>query len=122
MPLAVWAVAAGLLAASHPASAANASKGRAVFEEQCADCHRLGSGKSKRGPDLAGVLGRPAAALPHYNYSPALRNAGVVWTPERLARYLAAPKTDIPGTKMRLLRSPSAAEIADLLAWLQQGR
>ncbi|MDO6384994.1 cytochrome c family protein [Uliginosibacterium sp. 31-12] len=118
--LARWALAAGLLAASHSALAANASEGRAVFEDLCADCHTVTPGKNKRGPSLAGVLGKAAAGQPNYNYSEALRNAGIVWSPERLARFLANPKKDLPGTKMRLLSTPGQAEIAELLAWLQE--
>ena len=114
----------GLLAFGwQPTAQANSpAEGRAVFEDQCADCHTVTPGKHKRGPSLAGVLGRQAAAQPNYNYSNALRSAGIVWTPERLTRYLSNPKQDVPGGKMRLLTKPSQSELTDLLAWLQQAR
>lgn len=116
---------AGLLLACPAARAVNTgdpAEGRAVFENQCADCHTVSPGKNKRGPHLAGIIGSPAARLANYNYSEAMRKAGVRWTPERLAQYLLAPKQDIPGTKMRLLTPPDQQEIADLIAWLQQGQ
>ncbi|MDQ7989261.1 MAG: c-type cytochrome [Candidatus Dactylopiibacterium sp.] len=97
-----------------------APDGAALFQTQCADCHTVEPGRNKRGPSLAGVVGRRAAALPAYNYSDALRGAGVVWTPERLARYLASPRTDIPGGKMRLLSPPRAEEIHQIIDWLRQ--
>lgn len=92
--------------------------GEALFQEQCSDCHTVAPGKNKRGPALAGLIGRPAGQVPSYNYSNAMRTSGVVWTPQRLAQYLAAPKTDIPGTKMRLLTPPNAAQISQLIEWL----
>lgn len=97
----------------------DASHGAKVFKDQCSDCHTTQAGKNKRGPSLAGVIGRASASVQYYNYSDALRAAKLQWTPERLARYLASPKTDLPGTKMRLLSPPSAAEVADVIAYLQ---
>lgn len=91
----------------------------ALFQEQCGDCHTV-TDRNKRGPSLAGVVGRPAGQAPNYNYSDAMRHSGVTWTPQRLAQYLAAPKTDIPGTKMRLLETPSQAEISQLIDWLSK--
>lgn len=79
-------------------------------------------GKNKRGPSLAGVLGRKAGDAPNFHYSDAMAASGIVWSPQRLTQYLASPKTDVPGTKMRLLSKPSPAEIADLIVWLQQGQ
>lgn len=114
------AVTLGLLASCSAAQASSPAEGRAVFEDLCADCHTVTPGKNKRGPSLAGVLGKAAAGQPNYNYSEALRNAGIVWSPERLARFLANPKKDLPGTKMRLLSTPGQAEIAELLTWLQE--
>lgn len=98
---------------------ANPAEGRAVFEDQCADCHTVTPGKNKRGPSLAGVLGSKAGGVPHYRYSAAMAASGIVWSPQRLSQYLANPKTDMPGTKMRLLSKPSPVEIANLIAWLQ---
>jgi cytochrome c len=102
------------------AYAANPTEGRVVFTELCADCHSMSPGKNKRGPSLAGVVGRKAGLATNYHYSSALGKSGIVWTPARLAQYLNSPKTDLPGTKMRLLKTPSPNEVADLLAWLQQ--
>jgi len=103
-----------------PVFAHAATDSAALFQEQCSDCHTLTQGKNKRGPSLAGIVGRRAGTLPGYNYSDAMRASGVTWTPQRLAQYLAAPKTDIPGTKMRLLIAPNAAQISQLVEWLSQ--
>ncbi|WP_018607372.1 c-type cytochrome [Uliginosibacterium gangwonense] len=114
---------AGAALACLPAHAVgNAAHGAKVFQDQCSDCHTTITGKNKRGPSLAGVVGRSSASVPYYNYSDAARAAKLQWTPERLTRYLASPKTDLPGTKMRLLSPPSAADVADVIAYLQTVR
>ena len=94
--------------------------GEKLFTNACSDCHSVEAGKNKRGPSLHGLVGRPAASVPNYSYSDAMKASHIVWTPDRLARYLAAPKTDVPGTKMRMLLRPSPAEIDTLITWLQQ--
>lgn len=107
-----------LLDAALPVAAQPA--GAKVFGDQCADCHSTEPYKNKRGPSLAGVVGRKAATAPNYNYSDAMKATGFVWTPQRLAQYLAAPKTDVPGTKMRLFTHPKPDEITALINYLQQ--
>ena len=54
--------------------------GRDLFNEQCAACHALDV--NKFGPRLGGVFGRRAGAAAGYDYSPALRSAGLTgrWT------------------------------------------
>jgi len=112
-------LAAAALACLPAHAAGNATHGAKVFQDQCSDCHTTQVGKNKRGPSLAGVIGRASASVQYYNYSDTMRAAKLQWTPERLTRYLASPKTDLPGTKMRLLSPPSAADVADVIAYLQ---
>lgn len=94
--------------------------GERIFTNACSDCHTVEAGRNKRGPSLHGVIGRPAGNVPGYSYSDAMKHSGIVWTPDRLTRYLASPKTDVPGTKMRMLEHPSPAEVGALISWLQQ--
>ena len=53
-----------VLAASHPARAADVAKGGDVFAEECAECHSVREGKNKKGPSMFGVVGRKAQAIP----------------------------------------------------------
>lgn len=73
-------------------------EGRDLFNERCVACHALDA--NKLGPRLGGVFGRRAGAAPGYDYSPALKNAGLTWSADNLGRWLAGPQQFIPGVKM----------------------
>ena len=96
-------------AAIAQASTASAGEPPAAFR-QCAVCHATERDRNLIGPSLAGVYGRRAGAVPGFNYSPALRQAGLTWDDQTLDRFLAAPMTAVPGTRMTFagLKEPSA--------------
>jgi cytochrome c len=67
----------------------------------CAICHVSAQGqKSTVGPNLFGVSDRGSGELAGYNYSSAMKKAGLKWTPENLAAFITAPQMIVPGTKM----------------------
>jgi cytochrome c len=70
------------------------------------------------GPELNGVVGRPAASVPDFPYSQAMRASGVTWSQDNLRSFLAKPSAFIPGTKMAFagLRDPATAD--DVIAYL----
>jgi len=74
--------------------------GEAVFKRSCAVCHSAGGGNNKAGPPLAGVVGRKAGSVDGFRYSDAMKNAGVTWSNDTLDRYMADPKTFMPGNRM----------------------
>jgi nitrite reductase (NO-forming) len=61
-----------------PASGGDPVAGRLVFRK-CQVCHSLEPGKNILGPSLSGIVGRKAGAEPGYSYSPALKQADIVW-------------------------------------------
>ena len=67
----------------------------------CAVCHAVKKGeRSGFGPNLYGIAGTRAGAVAGYGFSPAMKNAKVVWDRDTLDRFIAAPQSVVPGTKM----------------------
>ena len=90
--------------------------GQQLFAARCALCHALDANKT--GPMLGGVFGRKAGLAPGYKYSPALANAGIVWSADRLDQWLTDPRKFIPGVKMPV-RVLEASARRDIIAYLE---
>jgi cytochrome c len=85
----------------------------------CAACHKFRAGEGTLlGPNLHGVFGRPAARVEGFDYSPALEQSGLVWTPLSLAAWLAEPASFVSGTTMAFSGYASAEDRRDLIAYL----
>jgi cytochrome c len=85
----------------------------------CAACHTFRAGEGTLiGPNLHGVFGRPAAAVAGFDYSPALEQSGLVWTPVSLAAWLANPTGFVAGTTMAFSGYRSPEDRRDLIAYL----
>ena len=113
----------GLAAACALAQDGNAEEGAEVFKK-CRACHDVGPGaKNKVGPLLNGIVGRHAGTVDGYNYSEANKQAGskgLVWTEEVLFKYLEAPLSFLPGTKMAFAGLKDAQDRKDLIAYLKK--
>jgi cytochrome c len=110
----------GMAAALIPSQAraeGDAAAGEHVFA-RCVVCHSAKPGENKIGPSLAGVFGRKSGSEPGYNYSPALKSAGITWDEQELDKYLANPGADIHGTKM-LINVPNAGDRQNVIAYLK---
>jgi cytochrome c len=112
-----WIAAAALVAGGAHAEPCN----RGVFEP-CQACHALTlvAGK-KPGPQLVGLIGRPVAGDPAFDYSPVLREArarGEVWTKEKVDLFLTDPEALYAGTWMGSPPIRDAKQRADLLCVL----
>lgn len=100
------------------AHAANPVNGKAAFA-RCAACHTVAKGGSNGlGPNLFGVAGRKAAALPNYMYSGALKNAGITWTNDKLKAWISGPAKVVPGNKMAFAGISNAGLADDVVAYL----
>jgi cytochrome c len=104
-----------------PLAAFAGDRGAEVFRA-CVACHTLRAGEGNRaGPSLHHIFGRRIATLPGYNYSPALKNLDIVWTPETVAKlFELGPATFTPGTKMPEQRITSADDRAALVQFLEK--
>jgi cytochrome c len=98
-------------------AAGDAAAGEHVFA-RCIVCHSAKAGENKIGPSLAGVFGRKSGSEPGYNYSPALKSAGITWDDQELDKYLANPGADIHGTKM-LISLPNAEDRKHVIAYVK---
>ncbi len=94
-------------------------RGKLLFL-RCASCHNIGSGPEKIGPNLAGVVGRKAGSLAGYTYSPAMKQANLVWNAATLDRWLTRPSDLVPGTAMAFAGLPAAVDRQALIAYLQK--
>ncbi len=104
-----------------PLAAYAGDPGAEVFRA-CVACHTLKPDEGNRaGPTLAGVFGRRIATLPGYNFSPALKNLDIVWSPETVAKlFELGPATFTPGTKMPEQKIGAAADRDALVKFLQK--
>lgn len=101
-------------------AAADLNRGRTQFI-LCQSCHSLNEGgPNKVGPNLWGVMDREAAQAPGFNYSDALKNAGVVWTNEALDQFLKRPSEFVPGNSMVFVGVERPSDRAALIAWVRQ--
>ena len=118
-PLLILSLCAALL--SHGAIAAgDAEAGGRLFTKTCGGCHSIGeNARNGFGPQLNGVIGRLAGTSEGYQYSDAMKNSGVVWTREKLAAYIEAPKKVVSGTRMIFWGISDQEKIDNLLAYIE---
>jgi nitrite reductase (NO-forming) len=103
-------------AATAPVAGGDAAAGRLVFRK-CQACHSMEPGKTLLGPSLAGIVGRKAGADANYNYSPAMKQATIVWDAKSLDAYLADPQKVVPGNKMPFPGLKTEQDRADVIAF-----
>ena len=94
------------------ARAADAGHGQQLFKA-CAACH-----SNKLGPSLTGVVGRKAAALDDFRYSPAMQRSNIVWDETNLREYIADPQGKVKGNRMPFAGLSNAKDIDDVVAYL----
>jgi len=110
---------AGVFSA-HAQATGDAEAGATLFKRICGGCHQVGeSARGSFGPQLNGIFGRPSGNTTDYQYSDAMKSAGIVWSRETLTAYLEDPKEVVPGTRMIFWGLSDPEKIENLLAYLQ---
>jgi len=93
--------------------------GKAAFAK-CASCHQIGpAARAGFGPQLNGIVGRPAAATKDYRYSAAMQNSRIVWTEDKLRAFMKSLGDVVPGTKMRFWGISDEQQLSNLVAYLR---
>lgn len=99
---------------------ADTKRGQTLFL-QCRACHSLAAGEPhKVGPNLHAMFGRQAGQAPGFDYSEALLQADIVWTPTELDAWLERPSDYLPGNRMVFIGVRDPADRANLIAYLQE--
>ncbi|MFK7866612.1 MAG: cytochrome c family protein [Alphaproteobacteria bacterium] len=109
-------LAIGSFSLQNQAVAADAAKGKRVFNK-CRACHDVGA-KDKVGPHLQGIFGRTAGAVDGFKYSAAMKDSGIVWDETTIAAYMKDPKGYIKGNRMAFNGLRKDADIENLIAYL----
>jgi cytochrome c len=104
-------------AAAADIAAADAVRGKELYESRCGGCHSLDA--NRVGPAHRGVYGRKAGSAPNFNYSNAVKSASVVWEEKTLDAWLTDPQKLIPGQRMNF-RIALPEDRADIVAYLRQ--
>jgi cytochrome c len=100
-------------------TSATAEKGQATVK-QCQACHTFEKGGPNRvGPNLWGIVDRPRASVPGFNYSAPMKAKGGKWTYDELNHFIANPRSYIPGTNMTFAGLPRDGQRADVIAYLR---
>ena len=112
------AAAAAAFVGTAAQAAGDAAAGKQVFT-QCAICHNAAKGApNKIGPNLFGIVGSKAGEVPGFNFSPAMKNSGITWTPDKIAAYANDPQKTVPGNRMPFAGLHNDKKAADVAAYL----
>ncbi|MDX2288118.1 MAG: c-type cytochrome [Hyphomicrobiaceae bacterium] len=103
------------------ALAQDAVRGRHVYRK-CVVCHVSNPSSTELlAPPLHNVVGRQAATIPGFEYSPIMQtagNKGLIWTKDSLYYFLDRPETFMPGTYMAFAGLESQERL-DVIAYLE---
>jgi cytochrome c2 len=114
------AVSVTCLAAARALAQADPAAGQGVFSQKCASCHTVTPDLAHGllGPNLVGVIGRPAGTMAGWDFSPVLKESKMIWTDENLNKWLTDSAAFVAGAKMDL-KVPSRIEREDVIAYLK---
>ena len=96
---------------------ADAVRGQDLYESRCGACHSIDA--NRVGPAHKGVVDRKAGSVADYDYSPAVKASGIIWTEQTLDRWLSDPEKTIPGQKMNY-SVPDEQDRLDVIAYLKK--
>lgn len=108
-----------LLLAAGQATSQDVKRGEKLFAD-CRACHAIDAGVNNVGPSLAGIIGRKAATVDGYRFSPAMKRGNITWDKDTLAAFIADPQKAVPANRMPYAGMPDVTDVTDLIAYLAQ--
>jgi cytochrome c len=108
--------------AENPQDAHGEARRGAEIWRSCAACHTLTPDDGNRaGPTLHGIFGRQIGTAEGYDYSQALRDMDIIWTPQTVSELFDhGPEAYTPGTRMPEQRITIAEDRAALMEFLER--
>lgn len=101
-------------------AAADVAAGAKYFDRKCSQCHDgEKTGGHAKGPFLWNWFGRPAASIPGFEFSEAMKRAGIAWDYATLDHYLADTERAVPGKAMNFFGITAPALRAAVLLHLR---
>lgn len=92
---------ASVTATARAEDAVDLEAAKKQFTTSCGVCHSVEpNAPPRQGPNLRGVYGRPAASLPEFKYSEALKTSGFVWDEATLDAWIENAQEKRPGVLM----------------------
>ena len=114
-----FAAALAVMMAAGTVDAADAKKGKKVFNK-CKACHTIKKGgKNKVGPNLHGIVGKKAAQVKGFKYSKAMKASGLTWDEATLDKFLTKPKKMMKKTKMAFAGLKKKSQRDNVIAYLK---
>jgi cytochrome c len=88
---------------------------------QCGVCHKVEKdGGNGLGPNLHGIIGKKAAQVAGFSYSPAMKASGLAWDEATLDKFIESPRGLVAGTKMSYAGLKDAKKRKEIIAWLKK--
>lgn len=95
------------------------ASGQSAFEQECGDCHSAKAGRNKKGPSLAGVVGRRPGSLADFDkYSDAMKAMSAPWSPDRIAAYIRNPRAVVRGGTMKYDGLSDEALLGEIVSYV----
>jgi cytochrome c len=113
-----WTLGLAAVAFATPATAADTTHGKQLFQA-CAACHGAEGKGGTLGPSLVGIVGRRAGALDDFRYSNAMKRSDLTWDDASLRDYVSNPQGKIKGNRMPFSGVSSPGDADDIVAYLK---
>jgi len=98
---------------------AQRAAGRELFAEHCMACHGRAGVAAGYAPSLIGVFGRRAGSASGFPFSAALKKSGIVWSDDKLMKWISNAPATVPGTPMPHVSITDPAERLYIIEYLK---